>query len=1272
MDAAAITGFGRCVENPVKLLLTRSLKITLEILFFFLLAVAIALGFARSFFPQLDSYKPYFEKWASDALHQPVQIAHIQASWKGLHPLINMEAVDVLDATTHQPRLQIKRLQVGTYVMASLLQRRLVPSAITLAGAEIEAQRVDANTLIINGISIPLTANTTPGVDVAHLIDWLKAQGNIRLEEIDLNWKNQDGQLLQLRQLSAGLNHGFFKSQLMGAANLIAAVPARFRFVVDMQHTGQQKARAACYFSAKNIDLTPWLKDFSWQDLHLNHGLLARLQLWAVWEGDHWQSMQTLVHLTAAQLQTPLFNIPLNVDELTAHMAWERSKAGFSFAADQVHLILNQALWPMTAFSVQQAQVDGSTVQIARLDSLALAQLSQLASHYVVPPSTQQLPPGGGVLKLPATANTQNTWQEDLRTLQPQGQLKNLLIRRETPATGDALISANVDFSALKTQKWRNVPAVNGLQGNVKLTPTAGDLQVDGHTLTLNTPWFTHPFYLQGYSGDIQWIKLAEGLSVQGSDFIFNDEHLGARADFNLYFPASTNDSGSAGGPPATPYIQLLAAFSTQDSAHLRDYVPTALLSHHPALANWLTEAFVAGDSTEAQVLLQGPLSHFPFDDHTGRFEATASVKNMQFNYKTGWPAISALNAEATFDGRGLTIEAKPGADILGVLTGPVKAQIPDLAHAELAVQGAVNANLKDGLAFVAQSPLQKTIGEGLGNLALDGAMKLDLKLHIPLYHDSPPAQVEGDVTVAPNSKLDVPLWKINFTDFTGAFKFTESGLFADKLTAKWLGQPVNINIDTLQTATTHTIRARLQGRVNSATVLKKYDLAFLKSKLSGETDYDALLKISRQNGQTQIGFGVDSDLQGLAIDLPDPLKKAANEKSPTHVETRAIEKSALTLWVQYAKKLTATLSFVEGAKKAWGFKGGDINFNANTPSAFGSALSSARIQIQPQPNAWAVQVNSPNVLGSLMIPNDFSSTLVGTFDRFRVTPGGVSKTVGGVNPGDIPPLDLLFKNFYYGTRSIGSVSLSTSARKNVMQIDRIKVEAPDARIAATGQWQQSGSNQQTTLSGNLTSNNMGAALKAWEVTSSVARGEGRAAFALSWPAAAYDFSAKQLNGSLSLLFNKGSIINIGDEKSAEMGIGKILNLLSLQSIPRRLTLDFSDLLQKGFVFNIMKGDFSLRSGQAVTSNAYLDGPIAKVEIKGRIGMAAKDYDLLMITTPYVTSSLPIAATIVGGPIVGAATWLGSKVFSGVVDSITKHTYKVTGSWDKPVIETAR
>lgn len=1234
----------------MKPILTRSTKIALEVLLFIILIAAIALALFRVFFSQLDRYKPYFEEWASSALHQPVHILHINASWNGLHPSVRMEEVDVLDASTPAQRLHIQRMEVDMQVFSSLLKRRFVPSAITLVGTHLQVRRIDADMLEVNGISIPLAAGVTSptGLETGDAIHWILEQGDIHLENIDLDWKTETGQVFHFTQLSTTLLHRFFKTRLRGVATLAGKIPAKLRFVVGIKHRDLSAVAAHCYLSIQQLDLTPWLSYLP--KTQMTKGKLESLQVWADWDNRQWQTAQALVQLKDAQFVSDFFKKPISVNAFSGNLAWERRPDGFAAAADKVILRINQQVWPITKGSVLQSTSEaGALTQIGRIDAVDLAQLNALAQAFMPPPAQSPFAP-----------KKEHELAVLLAKLKPQGKLTDILLRRDVPLAGAAIFSARTTFSALKTASFEKIPGVKDLQGTFKFTPTAGDLQLKGPSLQLDIPsFFTHPLRADTYQGQVQWLKQPEGLTVRVKDLALSNDNLALQAGLALWLPQAEAES---------PYADLSATFTEQNSARLRDYIPMGMLHPHPALATWLTEAFVAGEGASGKIQLQGPLAHFPFDDHSGHFSAEVDVKNMQFNYKTGWPMLSHVNARALFQGAGLRIVAAPGAQVLGASAAEVKADIPDLRHPVLTVQGSVKSDLQTGTRFIAESPLRKTIGEGIENLRLQGAIDLDLGLHVPLHQGEAPLTVEGKVAIAPGAKLDVPAWKLSFTHFAGRFGFTEGSLSADKLTAQWEGQPVTMQIQTKKTAgDARTIEVALQGHTTIAALEKAYPLP-LKKTFSGAMPYRALLAISNKGGHTQMVCSLDSDLQGLAIDLPAPFKKAATEKSPLHVEIRPQEKAALRVFVDYAKKLKGTVYFAQNAAKSWSLKQAEAQLSPDTASVFGIALASARIQIQAEQQAWLLRIDSPEVRGEVRIPQNTAAPWKGSFSHFRIIPS-TSKTKTNVHPGDIPPLDLEVKNFYYGTKPFGRVSLSTVAGKNFLQIVHLRVESGETRLVARGRWQESpAGHQQTTLSGNVRSDNIGTALHTWQVTDSIVGGQGRAAFALSWPSAAYDFSFAALNGSFSLSFVKGRIINISDSKAAEMGIGRILNLLSLQSIPRRLTLDFSDLLHKGFAFDVMKGELTMRNGQAFTEDAYLDGPIAKVAIKGRIGMASKDYDLLMMTTPYLTASVPVAATLIGGPIAGAAAWLGSKVLSGVVNKITMRTYKVTGPWDNPLI----
>ena len=58
--------------------------------------------------------------------------------------------------------------------------------------------------------------------------------------------------------------------------------------------------------------------------------------------------------------------------------------------------------------------------------------------------------------------------------------------------------------------------------------------------------------------------------------------------------------------------------------------------------------------------------------------------------------------------------------------------------------------------------------------------------------------------------------------------------------------------------------------------------------------------------------------------------------------------------------------------------------------------------------------------------------------------------------------------------------------------------------------------------------------------------------------------------------------------------------MLSLQSLPRRLTLDFRDVFQQGFAFDAIDGQVRIQQGVADTRNLRMRGVQAVVLMEGR------------------------------------------------------------------------
>jgi hypothetical protein len=133
-------------------------------------------------------------------------------------------------------------------------------------------------------------------------------------------------------------------------------------------------------------------------------------------------------------------------------------------------------------------------------------------------------------------------------------------------------------------------------------------------------------------------------------------------------------------------------------------------------------------------------------------------------------------------------------------------------------------------------------------------------------------------------------------------------------------------------------------------------------------------------------------------------------------------------------------------------------------------------------------------------------------------------------------------------------------------------------------------------------------------------------------------------------------------------GVGRLFGLFNLGALRRRLTFDFSDIFKKGFTFDGIEGTFLLDEGDAYTNDFRMQGPSANIELSGRIGLGAEDFDALVTITPKISSSIPLAGAIAGGPAVGAALFIAQQLMGDSIDRATRLEYLATGSWDDPVL----
>lgn len=322
---------------------------------------------------------------------------------------------------------------------------------------------------------------------------------------------------------------------------------------------------------------------------------------------------------------------------------------------------------------------------------------------------------------------------------------------------------------------------------------------------------------------------------------------------------------------------------------------------------------------------------------------------------------------------------------------------------------------------------------------------------------------------------------------------------------------------------------------------------------------------------------------------------------------------------------------------------------------------------LQPEENAWLFSINNKNIKGTVLIPNDNRRALQANFDTIYLDSSIASNNTNNWNLKQIPKIELNAKEVRYQSINFGAVHLKLRPILGGVLVRELQAGNANYHLMASGAWHTQDI-KSTELMGQLDSANLSNFLRSLGLPASLIAEQTHIRFNLNWPGAPYNVSLAKLRGNFSFNATKGQIVDIGSSAEAKLSFGRLLTFLSIQSLTRRLQLDFSDLQAKGFDFTSLQGNFSLRNGNAVTRDTNIEGAVAAIAITGRIGILHKDYDLIIKVVPHFTSSLPVIVGLAGGPVAGIVAWAANTILGSTVQKIAETSYHITGSWSKPEV----
>lgn len=1253
-------------------------------------AVAVAVSLARLLVPIAGRYQAELEAWASRGAGMPVRMARVEAAWRGLHPQIVLEGVRVLDPATGQPWLEVRRLRVALDLWRSLRAGGLRPARIEAEGTALAVARDAAGRVRVLGLRARGERRGPAGALIGRLL--AIARGGVVLRDLRLVYQAPGVPPVLLDETSVRLVVRAGRVELAAATRLPAALGERLRLAarLPLETAAAGSPDGTYHLAVEGLRLDhPLVRGWLPREVRLEGA--AHLTLWAELAGRRLVRLAGRGELTRFRLglgDRP----PLEAARAWGRFDWHRTGQGWRLVVADFQRLGRPGLAPLpAAFAVAVRRGADGHVAAVR----AAARHLRVEDAAVV--AAAVLGPGA---------------RERLTRAAPRGLLRRLrlVVRPDAPPDRRLGLEAEVEDLAVAPEGRR--PGVEGLDLRLQATETAARLVLAARGVTLRLPKvFRGPLRAERLEGLVLlrrtpqgWRAFSPGLHVSNADL------------------EATVRGVVAGGVPArrdNVRVDLAAAFAVRDAGPVPAYLPVAVI---PApVVGWLDRAVRGGRAPEGRFLLRGPMARFPFRGGEGRFLVRFRLEEGTLDYASGWPRLQAARGELAFSQASLSARVE-SARLLGARVEGLRIAIPDMGRgAVLELSGHVHGTLADGIALLRRTGIA---GPGytrwLGRVEGAGSMALDISLALPLgrHHRDRRPRYRGTVRVRGGTLRDLGRG-IAVTRLGGEVTFEPRGLTAERLAGRLLGRPVTVRLrpdpgagGTRLTATArlpvHTL-GRLAGRP-------------LPSFLGGGAAWRLEALLPRAGAGRPVELELRSDLRGVGVSLPAPLGKPPGEAAPSWLRLSLRNGTPAALAFRYGKRLAGRVRDPEGRAagalrlggrvparapaepglvltgraevldldgwRAWLARAAAATSPAGVAAPGGAAgpvlrevaVGAARVRLlgrdwpdltlagtRAPDGGWDLTLRSPRLAGSVRLPGRAGGTVRARLERLHLpaaeAEGTGARKGGGIGPRSLPPLDLVVAALRLGARDLGRWEVLTATTEGGLAIRRLAVDSRALKVRGEGGWLERGGRERATFQGTVESDDLAAAMALLGYAGGLSARHARVDLDVSWTGPPWDIALDRLQGRLHLRLVKGRLSEV------EPGAGRLFGLLSLSALPRRLSLDFSDLFGKGLAFDWIEGDFTLEAGDAYTHNLTLEGPSARIEIAGRIGLARRDYDQHVRVTPHVSGGLPLAGALLGGPAVGAAILLFQRIVNDPLSGLARYEYRLTGSWDRPRVE---
>ncbi len=728
------------------------------------------------------------------------------------------------------------------------------------------------------------------------------------------------------------------------------------------------------------------------------------------------------------------------------------------------------------------------------------------------------------------------------------------------------------------------------------------------------------------------------------------------------------------------------------------------------------------GDKPKGEFTLDGRIA-----DGTLSYDTRPNLRDPK---KPMWPYLEDIQGTIKMDRTRLQINGDR-AKTHGVAITDTKAVIEDINPPRnvLEVTGNAAGAMPDFLAYVQDSPVQQMIGGFTDDTHAGGNAKLTLKISMPLSHAND-TKVYGKLQfLGDDIALFAGLPPLNGS--TGALEFSEKGFTINSVHTTFLGGPATITgggpgetaairaegmltADGVRKYAADNGMGKIAQRISGSThynvavnVRKKHADLIVDSNLNGlGLDFPAPLhKEAGENLATKVEMlgmnSADPNVQreevkialGSAINARYEREKSPDPHAPWRLTRGAIgvfqpptapasgvllNVSLKSLNVDAWSDLIAAIGADkprQGSQPGGGFADffnpDTFAVHASEMTVFGHKIDNVVLNASHQGELWQAKVAAGQVAGNFSYAPQGKGLVTAKLDSLIIPKSGASEVTdllqGKSAAQELPALDIEAQNFDLLEKHLGKLVLKASNGRrdgaNVWSIDDLEVDNPDASFKAKGDWVIRNNQNRSHLSYTLELKNAGATLDRLGFANVVSKGKGNMAGEVSWNGVPYSLDLPSLSGNVSeLKVEKGQFLK-GDP-----GAAKLLGVLSLQSLPRRLTLDFRDVFSSGFAFDALSMTANIENGVLSTKDLKMLGLDATVAMEGSADVVNETQNLHVIVVPKIDAGAASVGYILINPAVGVGTFLAQLFLRDPLSKAFTEEMQVTGPWSDPKV----